>query len=52
MFEKLIFLTAYKSLEYIFWRIKKRQQEETKKEALYREAMERFKKYKEMGDDA
>ena len=50
MWEKLIFLAAYKGIEFVFRRIERRQQQETKREALYREAMERFRKYKEMGD--
>jgi hypothetical protein len=52
MIEKLIFLFVYKSIEHISKRIEqKRMQEqrlENKKEAVFREAMERFKKYKEM----
>ncbi|MCK5138484.1 MAG: hypothetical protein KAQ85_01455 [Thermodesulfovibrionia bacterium] len=53
MLEKLIFLFAYKGIEHISRRIEQKrmreQREESKKEALYREAMERFKKYREMG---
>ena len=52
MWSKLILFVGYKAIEHISKRIEQKrireQAEETKKEAVLREAMERFKKYKEM----
>lgn len=53
MWEKLAILAAMRGLEYLFKRLEqeriaKQQAAESKQQALVREALERFEKYKEM----